>query len=52
MTLRIARPVRAWPRPPRSATLAINGTTQTYAPAIPADQQAILDALHGPQLTH
>lgn len=39
-------------RPLRSATLAINGTTQTYAPAIPADQQAILDALHGPKLTH
>ncbi|HZY01250.1 MAG TPA: IS1634 family transposase, partial [Dermatophilaceae bacterium] len=39
-------------RPLRSATLAINGTTQTYAPAIPPDQQAILDALHGPKLTH
>jgi hypothetical protein len=39
-------------RPLRSATLAINGTRQTYAPAIPADQQAILDALHGPKLTH
>lgn len=39
-------------RPLRSATLAINGTTQTYAPAIPAGQQAILDALHGPKLTH
>ena len=39
-------------RPQRSATLAITGTTQTYAPAIPADQQAILDALHGPKLTH
>lgn len=39
-------------RPLRSATLAINGTTQTYASAIPADQQAILDALHGPKLTH
>ena len=39
-------------RPLRSATLAINGTTQTFAPAIPADQQAILDALHEPKLTH
>ncbi|GAB3364465.1 IS1634 family transposase [Modestobacter lapidis] len=32
-------------RPLRSATIAINGTTQTFAPAIPAPQQAILDAL-------
>jgi len=39
-------------RPLRSATLAINGTTQTYAPVIPADQQTILDALHDPKLTH
>ena len=39
-------------RPLRSATLAINGITQTYAPAIPADQQAILDALHDSKLTH
>jgi hypothetical protein len=39
-------------RPLRSATLAINGTMQTFAPAIPADQQAILDALRGPKLTH
>jgi len=39
-------------RPLRSATIAINGTQQTFAPAIPADKQAILDALHGPNLTH
>jgi hypothetical protein len=39
-------------RPLRSATLAINGTMQTFAPAIPADQQAILDALRRPKLTH
>jgi hypothetical protein len=39
-------------RPLRSATLAINGTTQTFAPAIPTDQQAILDAIRGPELTH
>ena len=39
-------------RPLRSATLAINGTTQTFAPAIPADPQAILDALQEPKLTH
>jgi hypothetical protein len=31
-------------RPLRSATIAINGTTQTFAPAVPADKQAILDA--------
>jgi len=39
-------------RPLRSATLAINGMKQTFAPAIPADQQVILDAIHGPKLTH
>lgn len=32
-------------RPLRSATLAINGAEQTFAPAIPADKQAILDAV-------
>ena len=35
-------------RPLRSATIAINGAAQTFAPAIPAPQQAILDALRGP----
>jgi hypothetical protein len=39
-------------RPLRSATIAINGTQQTFAPAIPADKQAILDAIHGAKLTH
>lgn len=39
-------------RPLRSATLTINATTQTFPPAIPAGQQAILDALHRPQVTH
>ena len=39
-------------RPLRSATIAINGTTQTFAPAIPADQQAILDAIRSGKLTH
>jgi transposase len=29
-------------RPLRSATIAINGTSQTFPPAIPTDQQAIL----------
>ena len=36
----------------RSATIAINGTTHTFAPAVPADQQALLAALQGPKLTH
>jgi hypothetical protein len=39
-------------RPLRSATIAINGTTQTFAPDIPAPQQTVLDAIHGPELTH
>jgi hypothetical protein len=33
-------------RPLRSATIAINGTTQTFPPAIPLDQQLVLDAIH------
>ena len=33
-------------RPLRSATIAINGATHTFPPDIPAQQQAILDALH------
>jgi hypothetical protein len=32
-------------RPLRSATIAINGTTQTIPPAIDTDRQAILDAI-------
>ena len=36
----------------RSATIAVNGTTQTFAPDIPAEQQTVLDAIHGPKLTH
>lgn len=39
-------------RPLRSATIAINGTTQRFDPAISTDQQAILDAIHGPKVTH
>src|SRR5699024_2252205 len=39
-------------RPLRSATIAINGATQTFRPAIPAEQQAILDAIHGRKVTH
>jgi hypothetical protein len=32
-------------RPLRSATIAINGTSQTFPPIVPPDQQAILDAI-------
>ena len=39
-------------RPLRSATIAINGSQQTFAPGIPDDKQAILDAIHGHELTH
>lgn len=39
-------------RPLRSATIAINGATQTFAPAISPEQQAILDALAGPKRRH
>ena len=39
-------------RPLRSATIAISSTTQTFAPAIPADKRAIRDAIRGAELTH
>ena len=39
-------------RPLRSATIAINGTTQTFAPNIAAEHQAILDAIRSPKSTH
>lgn len=39
-------------RPLRSATIAINGIHQTFAPDIAAEQQAILDAIRNPKLTH
>jgi transposase len=35
-------------RPLRSATIAINGAKQTFAPIIPEPQQAILDAIRSP----
>jgi hypothetical protein len=35
-------------RPLRSATIAINATQQARPPAIPADSQAILDAIRHP----
>jgi hypothetical protein len=36
-------------RPLRSATIAINGTEQTFPPAIDPDRQAILDAITDPR---
>ena len=39
-------------RPLRSATIAINGAEQTLPPAIPADKQAILDAITPSRLRH
>ena len=39
-------------RPLRSATIAINGTSHTFPPATPTEQQAILEALSGPKVTH
>lgn len=39
-------------RPLRSATIAINGTTQTFAPDIPAEQQTILEAINHQKFTH
>jgi len=39
-------------RPLRSATIAINGTEQTFPPAIPADKQAILNAIRNPRARH
>lgn len=39
-------------RPLRSATIAINGATQTFPPAIPAKQQALIDAISRGSVTH
>lgn len=39
-------------RPLRSATIAINGTTQTFPPYIPQDLNRILDALRTGEPTH
>ena len=39
-------------RPLRSATIAINGTQQTFAPVVPDQQQTILDALDHGEVTH
>jgi hypothetical protein len=39
-------------RPLRSATISINGASQTFAPVITTEQQTILDAIQTPKLTH
>ena len=39
-------------RPLRSATIAINGAEQTFPPAIPTEQQTILDAITASKVTH
>ena len=39
-------------RPLRSATVLANGAKQTLAPVIPAEQQALLDAITGRNLRH
>ncbi|WP_299521195.1 IS1634 family transposase [uncultured Serinicoccus sp.] len=39
-------------RPLRSATVAINATSQTFPPQIPADKQALLETIHRDGLTH
>jgi len=39
-------------RPLRSATIAINGTEQTFPPAIPADKQTVLNAIRNPRARH
>lgn len=39
-------------RPLRSATIAINGATQTFPPEIPSEQQALLEAISNGGLTH
>ena len=39
-------------RPLRSATIAINGTTETFPPQAPAPQQKILESLGVPEPGH
>lgn len=39
-------------RPLRSATVAINGSQQTFPPDVPAGEQAIIDAIQGDELRH
>ena len=47
-----ASPRRDGPLPLRVNTIAINGTQQTLAPAIPDDREAIIDAIQGNDVTH
>jgi hypothetical protein len=39
-------------RPLRSAAIAINGTEQTFPPAIPTDKQAVLNTINNKRLRH
>lgn len=39
-------------RPLRSATIAINGTEQTFPPVVPPEAQGIIEAITGGELTH
>jgi hypothetical protein len=39
-------------RPLRAATIVSNGTEQTLPPAVPVEQQALLDAINGRDLRH
>lgn len=39
-------------RPLRSATIAINGTEQTFPPMVPTEARRIIDAITGEELTH
>nr|MCH9732637.1 hypothetical protein [Actinomycetes bacterium] len=39
-------------RPLRSATIAINGTTETFPPEVPEAQQKILASLNVPEPGH
>jgi hypothetical protein len=46
LTGRAIRNVVRQLRPLRSATIAINGATQTFPPAVPTEKQAVLNAIH------
>jgi len=39
-------------RPLRSATLAISGAVQTFAPHLDADQRSLVNAILGREVTH
>ena len=40
------------PRPLRSATIAFNGTTETFPPQVPAPKQKILERVRVPEPGH